>query len=202
MAVTDVLPVDPSFVVPEKLIHNVLTTEMFSGQEQRKQKWANPKRSWKVSTQAMTNTELDSMRSFWIARAGPFDTFIFLPPTNFDRLVTGLACGTGDGTTTVFTIGNSATPPYYYKVLLTSARNKVYLGGVSQGSGWTLSNNDGTKLSSVTFTTAPTNGQVVTVDIDRYLVARFLANEFTLQLEHYGIGRVDYEMLEVLRSSI
>ncbi len=203
MAVSDVLPVDPSFPVPEQLIQKVLTSETDSGQEQRKLKWQNPKRVWKLKTENMTNAELDSIRNFFIARKFSFDVFAFLPPKNQDRLITGLACGTGNGSTTVFTIGNSATPPYYYR-LFTGAgnRNTVYKDGVAQGSGFTLANNDGTYLSTVTFSVAPANGVVITVDIDRYFICRLVQSAITLTLEHFGIGNTEYEIAEVFRSSI
>lgn len=201
MGLTHTLPVDPSFVVPEKFLQKVLVSEFDSGQEQRKLKWANPKRSWRIKTEAMTAAELESLRDFWQARQGPFDVFIFLPPTNLDRLIKGVACGTGDGVATVFTIQNSATPPYYFKVY-TGAGNrnqaKVNGGNVSG----TFANDDTNKKSTVTITPAPANGAVVTCDIDRYLIMRFAESEFTLQLEHYGIGSAEYELVEVFRSSI
>ncbi len=201
MAVSDVLPVNPSFVVPERLLHHVLVSDFDSGQEQRKQKWANPKRSWKLRTEAMTNAELDSLRSFWLARNGPYDPFSFLPPTNHDRLLTGLACGTGNGTQTVFTLGNSSTPPYYYRVYTgAGTRNQASVNGAPVSG--TFTNNDGSKLSTVTITPAPATGAVVTADIDRYLIARFAQNDISLTLEHYGIGSAEYELVEVLWASI
>lgn len=201
MAVSDVLPVDPSFAVPEKLLHNVLVSESDSGQEQRYKKWAQTKRHFKIDASSLTNAEIDSLRSFFIARNGPHDVFSFLPPKNHDRLLTALACGTGDGATTVFTIGNSATPPYYYRVFTGSGtRNQAYKDGSPTSA--TFSNNDGTKLSTVTITPAPASGVVVTCDIDRYIIARFANSEFLMTLEHFGIGRAEYELIEVFRSSI
>ena len=202
MAVSDVLPIDPSFPVVERLIQKVLTSDPDSGQEQRKLKWQNPKRLWKLRTENMTNAEMDTLRAFFIARRFAFDVFSFLPPKNLDRLVTGLACGTGDGLTTVFTIGNSATPPYYYR-LFTGAgtRNQAYKDGSPSAA--TFANDDVNLISTVTFSPAPANGVVITVDIDRYLICRLVESQAVLTLEHYGIGSVDdYEIIEVLRSSI
>ena len=204
MAVSDVLPIDPSFPVVERLVQKVLTSDPDSGQEQRKLKWQNPKRTFKIRTENMTNAELDTLRAFFVARKFSFDRFAFLPPKNFDRLITGLACGTGNGSTTVFNIGNSATPPYYYRLFTgTGTRNAVYKDAVLQGSGFTLANNDGGLISTVTFSVAPANGVVITADIDRYFIMRLVMPEIIFSLDHYAIGGVEeYEMVEVLRSSI
>jgi len=202
MAVSDVLPVDPSFPVGERIFQKVLTSDPDSGQEQRKLKWQNPKRTFKIRTENMTNAEIDTLRSFFIARNLAFDVFSFLPPKNMDRLATALACGTGNGSTTVFNIGNSATPPFYYR-LFTGAgtRNQAYKDGSPSAA--TFANNDGGTISTVTFSVAPANGVVITADIDRYFIVRLLNPEIILSLEHYAIGSVqDYEMVEVLRSSI
>lgn len=202
MAVSDVLPIDPSFPVVERIFQKVLTSDADSGQEQRKLKWQNPKRTFKIRTENMTNAEIDTLRAFFIARKLAFDTFSFLPPKNLDRLVTGIACGTGNGATTVFNIGNSATPPYYYRVFLgAGTRNQAYKDGTPSAA--TFANNDGGTISTVTFSVAPANGVVITADIDRYLICRLVDSQMVLSLEHFGIGSVeDYEILEVFRSSI
>lgn len=203
MAVTDELPVNPSFVVPVKMTHKVLVSEFDSGQEQRKLKWNNPKRSWRLRTEAMTAAELESLRDFWLARKGPFDVFSFLPPFNLDRLIKNVPCGTGNGSTTVFYIQNSQTPPFYYRLFTgTGHRNKVYKDSVEQVSGFTLANDDTNKRSTITFTVAPANAVVITADVDRYMICRFATEEFSVQLEHFNIGSGEYELVEVLRSSI
>ncbi len=202
MAVSDVLPIDPSFPVAETILQKVLTSDPDSGQEQRKLKWQNPKRMFKIRTDNMTNAEMDTLRAFFVARKFAFDVFAFLPPKNLDRLVTALACGTGNGSTTVFNIGNSATPPYYYR-LFTGAgtRNQAYKDGVASAA--TFANNDAGTISTVTFSVAPATGVVITADIDRYLIMRLVDSKNEMTLEHYGIGSVqDYQMIEVLRSSI
>lgn len=202
MGLTHTLPVDPSFVVELQLIRNVLVTEFDSGQEQRKEKWAGAKRSYRLKTEAMNAAELESLRDFYEARGGPFDTFIFLPPFNLDRLEKAVACGTGNGSTTVFNIQNSATPRRYFK-LFTGAgtRNQAYKDAAPAAA--TFANDDGNKKSTVTFSVAPANGVVITADVDRYIVGRFGKSEFTLALEHYAIGSApEYEIVEVLRSSI
>lgn len=203
MGLTHTLPVDPSFVVEAQLIHNVLTSEADSGQEQRYKKWSAPKRQYRLKTEAMTAAELELMRDFFIARDANSDPFIFLPPINLDRMVKGVACGTGNGVTTIFYLQNSQTPRTYMKIHTAGTRNVVYKDAVVQSSGFTLANDDGNKRSTVTFSSAPANGVVITVDVDRYLCVRFVRNQLQLALEHYGVGSVpEYELLEVLRSSL
>lgn len=202
MSVSHVLPVDPSFVVELQLVRNVLITEFDSGTEQRKEKWAGAKRRYRLKTEAMNAAELELMRDFYEARGGPFDIFSFLPPFNLDRLEKAVACGTGNGSTTVFNIQNSATPRRYMRVYTgTGTRNQAYKDGTPASA--TFANDDSNKKSTVTFSPAPANGVVITADVDRYIIGRFEKNEFTLALEHYAIGSApEYELVEVLRSSI
>ncbi len=201
MAVSDVFPIDPSFPVNQRLMQKVLISDADSGVEQRALKWTNPLRRFKLSSRNLNTTEEALLRAFWLARKGPYDPFAYLPPKNLDRLISAIACGTGNGSTTVFNIGNSATPPYYYR-LYTGAgtRNQAYKDGVAAAA--TFANNDGGKISTVTFSVAPANGVVITADIDRYLICRFLADDFGIDLEHFNIFTSDYEFQEVLRASI
>jgi len=203
MAVADVLPVDPSFPVELQVMHNVLVTPFDGGAEQRKKKWTSPKRRFRIESKTLNDTELKALLDFYEARGGAFDVFSFLPPVNQGRLITGLACGTGNGSTTVFNLGNSATPPYYYRLFTgTGNRNKVYKDGVLQASGFTLANNDSTKLSTVTFSVAPANGVVITVDVDVYRIMRFSEDPASAALIAYAAANANFELLEVFRNSI
>lgn len=204
MSVSDVLPVNPSFVVPVNLVHNVIVSKFDSGQEQRKQKSTYPKRSASIRTEVMTAAEVQTLRNFNLAMGGPFEVFSYLPPINLDRLLIGISCGTGDGLSKTFYPLGSSTPAFYYRLYLdTDHRNVVYIDGSAQEEGsFTLINDDVNNRSSILFDTAPDNGAVISMDVDRYYIARFLENEFSMQLEHYGIGSAEYSIIEVFRSSI
>jgi len=203
MAVTDIFPVSSSYPVTTKPVQRVLISEPDSAQEQRRLKWSFRRQVVTINCKALTDTELAALEAFHEARNGPYDVFSFLPPMNKGRLVTGLACGTGNGTETVFYLGNSQTPNFYYRIYTGAGnRNKVYKDGVLQGSGFTLANDDTNKRSTVTFTTPPANGVVITVDVDRYLIVRFKEDAYQSALVAFAIGEAELELYEVPRLSI
>jgi hypothetical protein len=85
--------------------------------------------------------------------------------------VTGQAIATGDGSTTVFTFVRTlsgATEPASW---VTSVSN-VYLNGVNQPSGWTL-----TTPNTLTFTTAPGNLVAITASFSYAFNCRFLDDQ-------------------------
>ena len=201
MSVSDVLPVDPSYVVPMNLQQIVLVTPFDSGQEQRKLKQSNPKRQFRISSKNLNDTELKSLFDFYIARKGAFDIFSYLPPTHLHRLKTAIACGTGDGAKTVFDIGNTLTPPYYYRVYLGAGnRNQAYEDATPVTG--VFANNDTTKLSTVTITPAPASPKVITVDIDRHFIMRFSDNPLRAGLIAFSTADADFDLIEVFRDSI
>ncbi len=107
---------------------------------------------------------------FWVAPAGL-------------SAVTGQALGTGDGATVAFplvrSIGGASEP-----VQGTSGVSAVYLNGVAQPSGWTVSSG---YAPAIRFTTPPGAGVAITADFGVLWLCRFAEDvqdfeEFMAQL--------------------
>ena len=112
---------------------------------------------------------LQSLMGLYIQCQGQFGTFLYTDPT--DNAVTGQAIATGDGSTTVFTfvrtLGQATEPASW----VTSVSN-VYLNGVNQPSGWTL-----TTSNTLTFAIAPGNLVAITASFSYAFNCRFLDDQ-------------------------
>ena len=115
-----------------------------------------------------TWAELQTLAGFFNARGGSFDSFLFTDPDDYS--VAGQLFGTGDGTTTVFALVRSfggfaeATPDL-------NGPASIYVNGTLITTGYTVS------AGVVTFTTAPTAGQVLTWAGSFYRRVRFLKDQ-------------------------
>ncbi|MGH6845321.1 MAG: baseplate megatron protein TIM-barrel domain-containing protein, partial [Methylocella sp.] len=125
---------------------------------------------------------LQSLMGLYIQCQGQFGTFLYTDPT--DNAVTGQAIATGDGSTTVFNLVRTlsgATEPASW---VTSVSN-VYLNGVNQPSGWTL-----TTPNTLTFTTAPGNLVAITASFSYAFNCRFLDDQEDFENIMNGLWRL------------
>ena len=117
--------------------------------------------------------ELQTLMGFFLGQQGSFASFLFSDPSDNSRLNEYI--GTGDGTTTAFTLvrrmpaGGGAGSSFIETMNWPQNVSALYLNGVAQGSGWSWS------LSSptITFTTAPGAGVSINVDFTYYFLVRF-----------------------------
>jgi len=81
--------------------------EALSGAERRIGYRTTPKRKLQLVYEVLRSTralpELETLRAFWYARRGAFDSFLFEDPS--DALAVNQQFGVGDGTTTIFQLG-------------------------------------------------------------------------------------------------
>ena len=103
-----------------------------------------------------------AIRSFWDARQGGYDSFLYKAVLTEYKKVTGEALGTGDGSEDEFALDSK---------YIDSANLTVYIDGASQSSGWALTGNNTAPI--VDFVTPPANGEVVTADYEFYYPCRF-----------------------------
>jgi uncharacterized protein (TIGR02217 family) len=111
---------------------------------------------------------MQTLAGFYESVGGQYGTFLYTDPT--DNSVTNQAIGTGDGSMKTFTMFRSIdgwTGPVAY-VSLTTA---VYLNGVLQSSGWSVTN--GAPYATITFTSAPGNGATITATFTYDYICRF-----------------------------
>ena len=149
-----------------------------SGVEYRAQNWSSPR--WKFSIpiaflrQFGSYTEQTSLIGFILTAAGQFAAWRYDDP--FDDTATNQNLGTGTGSQTAFpllrTIGGFTEP-----VLYCSSMNAVYLNGVLQTSGYTLTQSGTYGPDTLTFTSAPSSGAIVTVSFNFNFVCRFTTDE-------------------------
>jgi len=75
-------PLVPDFVFDETPQFRTLVSTMESGYEQRRSKWSSDLRRFRLSFKDRPKTDFETMRDFFIARLGKFDSFTFLNPNN------------------------------------------------------------------------------------------------------------------------
>jgi uncharacterized protein (TIGR02217 family) len=112
-------------------------------------------------------SEFQSIAGFFVGQGGANAPFWIAPPGL--SAASGQALGTGDGSTTQFALSRSYGA-YSEPVLATSGVTAVYLNGVAQGSGWSVSSGYAPKII---FTTAPAIGAIVTADFGLLWLCRF-----------------------------
>lgn len=166
-----------------------------SGVKYSAQNWGAP--LWKFSLvievlrQYASFTEWQTIVGFILEQAGMFAPFLFNDTT--DNTVTVQQIGVGNGVQTAFplvrTIMGFVEPIYYCNSL-----NAVYLSGVQQSTGFSLTQSGFYGPDAVTFGTPPANGVPVTASFNFYFVCQFLQDdpETTLFLG----GRWDCKKLE------
>jgi uncharacterized protein (TIGR02217 family) len=120
------------------------------------------------------STSLQSLMGFFLQLQGQFGTFLYTDPD--DNAVTGQVFATGDGTTTSFTmmrtLGGFLEPVGWVTTL-----SNVYLNGSAQsGSAYSL-----TTPNTLTFTSAPGSGVVVSADFAYAFNCRFLDDQMDFE---------------------
>ncbi|HWR15172.1 MAG TPA: DUF2460 domain-containing protein [Terriglobales bacterium] len=128
-------------------------------------------------------SELSTIESFFLARGGNFDSFLidlynFTGDGNDHQVTNAPAMVNGDGTTKIFQLGRTYGSFRESVDAVDSGTFQLYVGGVLQSSGYTLQNNTG----YVTFTSAPSNGAVITWSGFYYYRVRFLENSYEFNL--------------------
>lgn len=92
----------------EEVNWNTLVTRYEDGKEQRRQKWADPKRSYEITLKSRTDTESQQVWDFYNAREGAFGTFYFENPN--ESPVTSELLGTGNGVNLSFQLDHFPLP--------------------------------------------------------------------------------------------
>jgi hypothetical protein len=111
--------------------------------------------------------EFQALAGFYEASGGQAALFWFAPPGLSP--VSGQALGTGTGAQTVFPLIVSWAGGYNEPVLSASV-TAVYLNGVPQSTGWTVSTG---YAPTLTFTTPPAAGVTITADFAPLWLCRF-----------------------------
>jgi uncharacterized protein (TIGR02217 family) len=133
------------------------------------------------SSAAYQSTEYQYVVGFFNALQGQASSFLYQDAD--DNAVTGQTIGTGNGTQTAFqlirTFGGFIEPVLAPN---TTATINVYLNGVIQTSGYTVSGWGTTNPGVVTFASAPGSGVAITADFSYYWPCRMSADDLATSL--------------------
>jgi uncharacterized protein (TIGR02217 family) len=162
--------------IHKKPIFSTVVASHVSGREVRTALYQNPIWEFEVAFEGLDSTatgaypplgaqSLQTLIGFFLSRQGQYETFLFSDPT--DSVVTVGAIGMGDGSTATFTLSRYMGAFFEPVGWVTSVSN-VYLNGVNQSSGWSLST-----PNSLVFTTAPSSGVAIAATFTYAFQCRF-----------------------------
>jgi hypothetical protein len=126
---------------------------------------------------------LQSLLGLFLQCQGQFGTFVYVDPT--DRAAAGQAIATGDGSTTAF-VFQRALGGFIEPVSWVTSVEAVYLNGVAQASGWSL-----TQPNALVLATAPAAGAVISADFSYGFLCRFLADQNDFENFMNGLWTVE-----------
>jgi hypothetical protein len=177
----------PDYPVTVESVHRTLVTGFDSGREQRRKKWAFPKRRLKLPFKNITGSEMDLLWEFYSERYGDYESFYYLLPWQQKWFVEYL--GRGTGAQTIFdlrslsTVGGSVTT----YVNGTPTAKTVLTGGGDGGS------------DRVQFSPAPAAGSLITADFQGKLrlTCRFAVGSLSYEAFSIYVFQSEVELLEV-----
>lgn len=152
--------------------------QAISGKETRVADWSYPRWQWSLTydflrqgtVNGVTAAEFAQLAGFFNGRQGSFDSFLYTDAD--DNAATGQLLGRGDGSTTAFQLLR-AFGGFIEPILAPGMVSAVYLDGVSQPSGWSVSSWGSAAPGMVTFAAAPAPGVAVSADFSFYFPCRF-----------------------------
>lgn len=163
------------------------STEVVSftgGTESRNQNWARPIERWNVAYGVKAEADVKTLLQFFMVCQGKANGFRFKNWADFEADLPN-PIGTGTGALTTFQLSKRysfAGQNYDRKISKpVSGTTTIYLDGVLQGSGWTVS----TVTGIVTFNSPPGNGVVVSAAFDFDVPMRFDTDELPVTLSTY-----------------
>lgn len=156
-------------------VWKTLTQTAVSGNENRAALWTYPRWQWTLSFNFLrddANNEFRTLCGFFLARQGPYDSFLFADPD--DSSVENQPLGIGNGSQTGFqlvrTFGGFTEPIF---APLTTTLFGIYVDGVLQTGGYSM-----LPGGVIEFSTPPASGAVVTGSFGYYWPVRFVADQY------------------------
>lgn len=167
-----------------------------SGHEKRNQNWTYERERWQVAYGVKTVADLQALLTFFKARRGRLHGFRFKNPDDFTATLETL--GTGDGSTTEFQLvktyssgGETHTREITKPV---SGTVDVFLDSVQQSESEVSVD---TTTGIVTFSAAPSSGEVVTATFEFDVPVRFDTDHLPINLTTYLARSADVPLIEI-----
>ena len=173
--------------------HKTLVSEFETGKEQRRQAWAFPRRTIKLSFDPLLAADVDTIYNFLLARKGSFEPFYYFwpwkNPGNVWQSYTGEYIGRGTGALTTFNLPARN---------VTQGSLVVYVDGVQTAvtfSSGTGANN----VDQIVFAVAPANGATITANLTGQLRLRMRLKTDAVTKDYFAflLGRLGLELIEV-----
>lgn len=162
--------------------------ELDSGFEQRNIDWSEARGEWDVGYGIESKADYVDVVAFFRARYGRAHGFRFKDWTDFE--MARQTIGTGDGVKTVFQVFKrySSGGVDYDRILkkLVAGTVQVWKAGVLQSVGFTINLNAGT----VTFSVAPSGGQVIEAECEFDVPVRFDTDHLKVTAETFDAGSI------------
>lgn len=183
----EILTFTPEFGLKEDQEFSTLIFQADSGREKRRSKWSKPIRTLDCWLENENEEAVNSIWEFFKARKGKYDTFWVKFPTSFK--VSAETVGIGNDSQTVFNLD-------YFPVDISSV--KVYLNGILQVLGYTVTNDLTNEVTKITFSVAPGIGVAITADYEYYIQVRFDDDKLSRELVQYKLYNTTIKLKEVL----
>jgi uncharacterized protein (TIGR02217 family) len=165
--------------VHKKPVFSTIVASHVSGREVRDALYQNPIWQFELTIDGMDSTSstyaglgansLQSLMGFFLQCQGQYSTFLYTDPT--DNAATDVTFAAGDGSTTSFTFSRYMGAFLEPVGWVTSVSN-IYLNGVNQASGWSLST-----PNSLVFGSAPRSGVAIAATFAFAFQCRFDTDE-------------------------
>ena len=174
-----------------------VVSESEGGKEQRYQKWLKPRRTFRIKLRARDITaDADTLWRMYIRMKGSFDTFFFQNPN--ESPVTAETVGSGDGTKSVFYLGNKVSLDTGDVILvagsLTVTRSIKGTGDYLAFAAYTVDNN----LGQITTNAVLPSGDVLRGGYSFYYKCRFRDDNLTRQTFATNLADFGLELEQII----
>ena len=186
----------------------------YSGKEEANQSWEYPRHAYSISLANRTETELQTLLTYYHACAGRFNTFNFLDPRDYkSTTISGTPANTDQtlhtatgGETTVQVIKNYSSGGTTQVRKITRPKSGTLLVAIdtvskTSGADYTVNYNTGL----ITFTTGLATGEVVTAGYEFYTPCRFNSDDLDVAIQTANcdsglIGSISADLVEIKES--
>ena len=191
--------------VHKKPVFSTIVAQHVSGREVRDALYANPIWNFELTFDGLDGTasgqygglgasSYQTLLGFFLARQGQFANFLFVDPS--DSIVSNGAIATGDGATTAFTFYRGMASQFYEPVGWVTGVAGVYFNGALQSS----SIYSVTEPNTLTFTTAPGAGVIITASFSFAFLCRFDGDDLDFEQFMSNLWRVQSLKFRSLRA--
>jgi uncharacterized protein (TIGR02217 family) len=187
----------------KKPVFSTLVASHVSGREVRDPLYQNPIWNFELTFDGMDSSStnypglgansLQTLLGFFLENQGQFGTFLYADPT--DNAATNTTFATGDGATTTFTFSRfmgSFLEPVGWVLTVSN----VYLSGVNQTSGWSLS-----QPNSLVFSSAPGAGVTIGATFTYAFQCRFDSDDMDFEQFMSNLWKAESVKFRSVRTS-